>query len=345
MIWKDVLFDDENAFIDYKHSGLGRGKCKAGKRKTWTKQFFFETDLFKKNIAELGEVEFTRKFAGYTPSDVQFFWQKIKHNVIRSHETEVHARNKLLMWLDKLHNKLKWKKVQKDYKIGTATAILYVKQVLTGIIKSFANKNVITFPNEAQRKKMVELNKIRNIPMPHGLYTMDGKHAKCLGHAIRKRMSHKFKFHLPCFNVLFVIERTFGTVCAFNLDESAVKHDITILRESAWFQNLNEVMNGWIIMADKGYLGAKSNNIAAAFRRGMSARDEYSPQFWQKFNIARGDSERVFAHFFYNKFSQLGDWRGIGKRSFDDWALNVTCCIILYNIMKLRHAKSLSLYH
>ena len=115
-----------------------------------------------------------------------------------------------------------------------------------------------------------------------------------------------------------MIERVFGTVCAFNMDKALSKHDITVLRESQFFRNIDEIMDGWIVMADKGYVGAKNKHLAAAMKNKDVRKAWYSKQFWKMFNGARGDSERVFAHFFYNKFTQLSKWPGKGSNSFSD---------------------------
>ena len=289
-------------------------------------------------LNELGEKDFCSKFAGICSQDIQWFWLSIKQNTKKINETEFHARNKLLLWLDKLHNSLSWKQIKNDYKIGSASAVNYIQDLLTGIIKTYKNTNVITFPNEIQRRKMVKINKQRNVLLPNCLFTLDGKHSLCTGRNRKERRSFKYKW-LPCFNVLFVIERVFGTVCAFNLDAAASKHDLTVLRESSSFRHMDEQMDGWIIMADKGYVGANCSNIAAAMKKNDSRRKNYSKEFWKMFNGARADSERAFAHFFYNKFTQLSNWPGKGDNAFMDWAVNVICCIILYNKLKLKNVK------
>ncbi len=87
--------------------------------------------------------------------------------------------------------------------------------------------------------------------MSDALFSLDGSHTRCTGRNYTERLSFKYRW-LPCFNVLFIIERVFGTVCAFNIDPAASKHDITVLKESWFYQNLNEIMDGWMILADKG---------------------------------------------------------------------------------------------
>ena len=334
------LLDEEQETLKFKKGGVGRGHTKDGSKKSWKKKYYFEQDLLKLNVKQLGEVEFKRKYAGTSAEEIKAFWNMIKENVIRPKETEMHARNKLLMWLDKLHNSLTWKSIKNQYQIGTATAIGYVEDILNGIIKTFNNKNIITFPNEHQRLEMVQMNMRRGVQLPGGLFTLDGKHALCTGRNRRERRSYKYRY-LPCFNVMFVIERVFGTVCAFNLDASASKHDSRILRESEFFRNIDHILNGWIVMADKAYIGIDSKNIAAAMRKTDKRKDWYSKEFWKIFNGARGDSERVFAHFFYNKFTQLSKWPGKASDAFVNWAKNVTCCIVLYNYLKLHTASAI----
>ena len=332
-----TIFDDIPNEINFKMKGVGRGRTKNGVKKTWRKKFYFEKDLLTLRLNNLGAKEFKNAFGGTSADDVKAFWQAIRRECIRPKETEIHARNKLLLWLDKLHNSLSWKSIKKEYKIGSSTAVGYMQDVMNGIINAFKNTNIITFPTETQRLKMVEMLKKKGAQMPHVLFTLDGKHSLCTGRNRRERRSIKYRW-LPCFNVMFVVERLFGTVCAFNLDAAAIKHDITVLRESTFFQNIDEIMDGWIVIADKGYVGTKNHQIAAAMKRPDARRKWYSKRFWKLFNGARGDSERVFAHFFYNKFTQLSHWPGKGDDAFIRWSKNVACCIMMYNFVKLRNA-------
>lgn len=333
------LFEDEDEFIAYTARGVGTGHSKSGQRKKWTRRYYFERDLLAQESQQLEPITFSNKYAGCSVEDIALIWQKIHLNVVRPRETEVHARNKLLLWLDKIHNDLSWNQVSKSYQIGVATAIQYVNEdLLPGIITAYQGSKIISFQNPQQRLTMVEMNKQRGISMAHALYTMDGKHVRCKGAHIKERGSHKHNFK-PCFNCLFVIERTFGTVCAYNLDEHATKHDLTMLRESSWFQNLILLTDGWIIMADKGYEGVNFPTIAPTFKKSNKRKKQWPREFWWKLQSARGDSERVFAHFFVNKYKQLSNWHGKGSNAFKKWALNMTCAIIIYNHLKLHNVK------
>ena len=269
------LFEDEHEFIPYKVRGVGTGHSKTGQRKKWKKRYWFEQDLLSRESRMLGPEKFSNKYAGCSAQDVRFIWSKIHQHVIRPRETFVHSRNKLLLWLDKLHNDLNWDHISKAYKIGVATAIEYVKDLLQGIIKAYEGSDIISFYSEDTRLRMIEINKQRGVRMANALFTMDGKHAKCRGLNIPERRSKKYNNHIPCFTALFVIERTFGTICAYNVDQECTKHDITVLRESSWYQNLLELTNGWIIMADKGYVGDNPRNIAATFKRNSNRRHQW----------------------------------------------------------------------
>ena len=199
------------------------------------------------------------------------------------------------------------------------------------ILQTFQGTNIIGFPNKSEKYMMASILKKRNAALPHALFTFDGKDALCSGKNHAERLSYKYRF-LPCFSALFVIERVFGTVCAFNLDPAGKKHDITVLRESYWYQNMEELMDGWLMLGDTGYKNEPA--IAAAVRKTDYRRKMFSKSFWKEFNKARSDSERVFAHFFSNKFPLLSNWKGKKHNTFEDWAMNVTCCIILYNFFK-----------
>ena len=337
--------EQENELI-MKPFCVGKGRSKLGKRQKWTKKNYFEQDLNATLLKKLKVTGFSRKFAGFYPHELDFFFEQIKSKAIRPRETVFHARNKLLLWIDRNHNKLSWNQVAADYQIGVATGKGYVTDVENAILNAFENSNIISFPSEDNKIKMVEILKKKKAHMPNALFTLDGKHARCTGKQHSERLSWKYRWQ-PCFNCLFVIERVFGTVCAFNLDHEAKKHDITILRESTFFQNIDEELNGWTILADKGYIGIETDLIAPAHKRESRKRKEFNKatknckSFWKAFNDARNDSERAFAQFFYNKFPLLGNWPGKSKNTFNEWARSVVCCIVLYNSIRMKNQQLL----
>ena len=127
----------------------------------------------------------------------------------------------------------------------------------------------------------------------------------------------------------------------------AKKHDITILRESTFFQTIDHELGAWIVLADKGYVGIETELIAPALKDSSKKRKKFNETvnhhqtFWKAFNDARNDSERQFAQFFYNRFKILGNWPGRSKDTFNEWARCVVCCIILFNSSRLRNQQIL----
>ena len=332
---------DEDEEMNIKPFLVGKGRSKKGKRKKWSKNYYFEQDLLTKQLKELNLKGFRTKFAGFHPQELIVFFEKIEISAIKPRETMHHARNKLLLWLDRNHNKLSWNQCSNSYRIGVATGKGYVEDLEKAILKTFKHSKIISFPSESAKKIMVQILKKKKAHLPGALFTLDGKHARCNGKLHTERLSWKYRWQ-PCFNCLFVIERVFGTVCAFNLDPEAKKHDITILRESDFFQNVDERLEGWLVLADKGYIGIETDLIAPAHKRESKKRKEFnkntknSKTFWKEFNDARNDSERQFAQFFYNKFKILGDWPGKSKTTFNEWARCVVCCIVLYNSVRMQ---------
>ena len=165
-------------------------------------------------------------------------------------------------------------------------------------------------------------------------FSIDVSHTRCTGRDNLRIVSRKCNW-LTCFNVTFLIERVFGTVVAFTIDPAATKHDIRVLRESWFGMELDDIMDGWIILADKGYIGFEGKCVAAVLRSNMKERKAYSREYWYNFNVARSDVERIFGDFFHNKFQQLGKWKGKSTTTFTEFSANVICCIIFYNSMKM----------
>ena len=184
---------EEHCFIEYKKGGVGRGKTKSGEKKSWKKKEYFELDLLELYKTEMTENEFQTRFAGYNAQDVEWFFSTISKHVIRPKETYCHARNKLLLWLDKMHNCLSGAEMKVKYKIGRSTAVSHVKDVLQGILKTYKNKDVVAFPDENQRVKMVKILKQKGQSMPYVLFSLDGSRTRCTGRKFKERMSHKYK--------------------------------------------------------------------------------------------------------------------------------------------------------
>ena len=308
-IWDVCVMDDfwngsENKTI-FKAKGVGSGHCNSGNRKGCTHNDYFEQDLLEKELQELGETEFASKHGGFAKSDILYIWDKIKDKVRRPLETDVHARNKILVWMDKLHHKLTWKQISRQYHISEANAIIFMDDLTGGIIEAYKNSNIISYPSEQEQQQMIQLLQKAGKPMPDCLFNLDGKHARCKGLTKFERLSAKFNFHQACFNVLFVTERVFGTVCSLSLDKSVHKADISILRESTWFQDLQQLTHGGIIMADKGYVGIGSSCIAVQQKKGSKKRKLFPSAFWSELSKARSTCERIFSHVFVNKWPQL----------------------------------------
>ena len=341
--WSQVWSDKDHEFHEYKKRGVGRGHSNAGQRRRWTKHWYFEQDLLNVFQKTMSPTKFTSTFAGYTPEQIIWFFNKIKMNAMRPNETECHCRNKLLVWLDKLHNELGYQQIPIKCPIGVSTAVSHNNNIVKEILKSFQKKNVIRFPDANQREKMVKILKAKGVEMPDAVASMDGSHVKCRGKSKKERLSYKSKSTVACCNVSFIVERVFHTICAFNNDANARKHDITVLRESWFYEYLDEIMDGWIILADKGYLGVRQDGvkcIAAILRRNMKGRKAFSKEFWHKMSVARSEVERTFSHFFWNKFRQLGNWPGIKENTFIEFGANLTCCVILYNSIKVQFEQS-----
>lgn len=249
----DFILDDEDECIPYKLRGVGTGHSRTGHRRRWKKKFYFEEDLMAKFSSESTLSEFKARFAGYSPNQLNWFFDTFKKQLIRPRETEQHAKNKLLLWMDKLHNSLSGQEMRDKYQIGIKTAYSHVNDVLRAILKRYEDENVVRFPNIEERKQMVQILKTKGAPMPDAIFALDGSHARCTGRHIAERRSFKYRW-LPCFNVLFVTDRVLNTVCAFSLDPRAAKHDITILREAWFYEHIDQILDGWVILADKGKL-------------------------------------------------------------------------------------------
>ncbi len=336
----ELLFEEENGStlreIDYKIRGYGKGYPKSGSRKNVKRSGYFQQDLFTVFLTNLGEKKFTAKFAGFKPHEIISFFGAVRMHYLRPNETLEHARNKLLLWLDWLHNSLSYAQVSEYYDIGISTAVEYLREVPRGICSAYQGSQVISLPPKSVRHKIVESLKKQNRPMWHVVFLCDGSHPRCNGYKTHpERLSWKHNFE-PAFNVTFVIERGLKTIVAYNLDPSCHKHDIKMLAESEFYRTMKEQLGEWVLLADKGYVGFEPGYVAAIPRETDKERNWYPKKLWKVLNSARADVEVAFSHFFFNKFKLLANWPGKACDTFVHWSTNVTACIIIYNATKLR---------
>jgi len=92
---------------------------------------------FAANIPNKLKIErLVRRFAGYTPKQIQQFFTNIKENLLRPKETEFHARNKLLLLGDRNHSTQYWHTTANRYQIGISTAKGFIKDVGRTIFKT-----------------------------------------------------------------------------------------------------------------------------------------------------------------------------------------------------------------
>lgn len=193
----DFMLEDAAPLLEFRKKGVGTGRSKHGPRKRWRKRYYFEQNLLIKFQRELQETEFKSRFASYSPRELSWFFDTIKDELVRPRETQFHAMNKLLLWTDKLHNSLSGQQMKERYQIGIKTAYSHVQDVLSAILKSYENKNVVRIPTIEEREQMVRILKTKGASLPDAVFSLDGSHARCTGRHVRERLS--FKYHwLPC---------------------------------------------------------------------------------------------------------------------------------------------------
>lgn len=247
----DMIHDDEYVPIPFKLKGPGIGHAANGKRQSWIKDPYFDGDLLSILEARMSMRKFKARFI-HTPSEIRWFFDTIKENAVRPLETMHHSRNKFLLFLDRVHNCLSGEEMSDKFRIGCKTAYDHCAEITKAILLTYGpNTDVISFPTMLERKKMSDILRVQNRPIPSALFAVDGSDTRCTGRHINERLSFKYGHHLPCFKVTFIGDRLLGSVCAVNIEPASTMHDIKTLRRSVWFQSIEKTMNGSIILADK----------------------------------------------------------------------------------------------
>ena len=194
--FNDIIFEDDEDELQFKKRGVGRGHSAHGQRKRWKKRVFFEGDLVDKFNRELGAKAFKITYI-LTAKQITQFFETIKEQAIRPKESTVHSRNKLLLWLDRMHNCLSGQQMANRYHIGVQTAFSHIQDILRAILVTYNGKNIVRFPTMAERHSMVKILKSKNAYMPDALFAVDGSHLRCTGRHIAERRSRKYKWYVP----------------------------------------------------------------------------------------------------------------------------------------------------
>ena len=189
------VFDEDEDYerIPLKLKGVGKGHSKDGQRAKWKKKPYFEQDLLRLFDRTMPLARFKARFI-YSPKEVRWFFNTIKRNVRRPKETLQHARNKYLLWLDKTHNCLSGNQMQEAYDIGVATAFSHVSDILQGILTTYKEKDVVSFPTMAERELMKGILEQKGDKVPHAIFAIDGSHLRCTGRNIAERRSKKYNW-------------------------------------------------------------------------------------------------------------------------------------------------------
>ena len=131
----------------------------------------------------------------YSPQKLRWFFSTIEHNAIKPKETMHHARNRFLIFCDKLHNSLSGPEMADKYSIGIATAFNHVWDILCAILKSYKQADAVSFPGKKERVLMEQILKQKGEKCPSAIFAVDGSHLRCMGRNIAERRSKKYNWY------------------------------------------------------------------------------------------------------------------------------------------------------
>ena len=316
---------------------LGKGRTLTGKRKSSgpRNMYFRHVDILKEETQNNSEAVFKRRYCGYTPKEVEYFFNTFADKFNKPNATRLHSRNKLLLWLDFLKGTVSPNHPDKisKWKIKSSTQFSFVREVTQTIVEAYENSDVLSLPDDRTRKMMQECIQMDPTKaLSNVLFVLDGAHKRCKGHKHRESLSWKYKW-LPCYNIMFVVERVTGTIVAFTLHPHTMYHTDTTMLESSDFAEKYRAEWGPVLV-DSGYANNARFAAIPGKKKHQHLKTIYSKQFFRKMKRSRMIVEQTFGIFFTSKFPRLGHWQGTGKYAFSEWSDNVVAAMILFNVMK-----------
>ncbi|MCP4986183.1 MAG: transposase, partial [Colwellia sp.] len=197
------------------------------------------------------------------------------------------------------------------------------REVSTVIRVVYKYSDAVAVPDISLQKKISEGILLSNKLLSDAIAAVDGSHKFVKGRGNLGSLSWKYG-RLPCYNIMFVVERLTETIIDFSLHPNTYNHvDATMFAASRYRANLKEnfgeAAEAFITLADGGY--ANGLYVAAA-PRGLENRNNpkskqvlnfklknmYPDSMWKAMVRSRMVVERTFANFFYNKFTRLSHW-------------------------------------
>ena len=283
-----------------------------------------------------------QKYGCYEPSDIKKFFKEIKNQFIKPKDTPVKSLNKLLIWIHFLHTNSSLGEFAKQWQINQQTVINYVIDVVLAILLTYKHdKGILGMPTEHQQHLMNKILINTNQEFVESLFYLDGTHKLTVGRNDRNKRSWKYKWK-PAWSHLFVIDRIFGIITAVNTGNPAWKHDLTVLKESDFGVNFDNLINElYYCLGDNAYFSFKHKQFCAMPKKTSYLYKLLDKKFLYNHKKCRVEVEHFFARFFINQNLRLNRWTLKGKNSLKLLNCNLICAIILWNQTRIWKANRL----
>ena len=276
------------------------------------------------------------RYGSFKPEDIKRFYNEVKKQFIKIKDTPIKKMNKLLMWINFLHSTSTLGEFCQNWCICQQTVMNYVNDVNVAILLTYKNDDgIINSPTIKMQHLMKEILRNKNETMIDALLYLDGTHKLTVGRNDKNKRSWKYHWR-AAWSHLFVIDRIFGMINAVNVGNPACKHDITVLKESNFGINFDNILNDmYYCLGDNAYYGFNKKQFAAMPKQTSYQYKLLDSKFMYEHKKCRASVEHFFAKFFINQNIRLNYWTMKGKKSLPLLNCTLICAIILWNQIKI----------
>jgi len=291
-------------------------------------------NFYDKHVKEMhfNKKSWTKRYGTYTPKEVKKFYQEIKNGFLKPRDTPLKKMNKILLWINFLHSKSTIPEFCEKWNVKEGSVKNYVLDVLIAILISYYDDyGIIGVPNKNQQHIMNKILHNTNSDLKNAILYLDGTHKLTVGRNDVNKRSWKFHWR-AAYSHLFVVDRIFGVIVAANVGNPSRKHDCTILKESTFGINFDQMLTElYYCLGDNAYYNFKKEQFAAMPKKTSHMYHFLDKNFMYKHKKCRVTVEHTFAKFFINQHTRLNEWTFKGPKALALLNCNLICAIILWN--------------
>ena len=248
--------------------------------------------------------------------------------------------NKLLLWLNFVHADVcDWNSFSEQWEeISDKSCMNYIDDVLCAILRAFkGTPQILDCPmTDEIRHRMFEILQLNEAKFANALVSIDGKASRMYGRGHRELRCFKFKFRAAQ-NHMNIYDRVLGLSIACSIGNAGHNSDKGIFNRHPWSTRsvLLSKLKEYLMFADTGYIGSDFSFVAYRPKRNQALYQTERKKFWTEHSQVRAHVEHEFGKFWHSQFPTLNFWKRSSTNAFRRKRINITCCFLIMNVIRL----------